>query len=130
MERSVAGVIIRGRRALLAQRGPSGSFEGRWEFPGGKVEEGESDPDALVREYEEELGLEVRATRLLGEVTFPHRGVERVLAAWLLEAPAFENLELAEHAAYRWADAAEIKSLSLVDSDRKVLEFVLPLLKD
>ena len=129
MERSVAGIIIRGQKALLAQRGPSGSFEGFWEFPGGKVESGESDQVALAREYSEELGLEVRASRLLGEVTFPHRGVERALAAWLVEAPSFERLELVEHQAYLWAGPGEIEKLNLVESDRKILEFVLPLLK-
>jgi 8-oxo-dGTP diphosphatase len=55
----VAAVIERGGRVLLSQRGPNGGQPGRWEFPGGKREPGESDEGALRREVEEELGITV-----------------------------------------------------------------------
>jgi 8-oxo-dGTP diphosphatase len=129
MERSVAGIILREGRVFIALRGPKGSFSGCWEFPGGKVEAGESDEAALAREFDEEFGLRVVAKELLGETLFPHRGKDRVLAAWLLEAPSFERLELVEHDDTKWAGAAELERLTLVDSDRRILEHVLPLLK-
>ena len=55
----VAAVIERGGRILVSQRGPAVGQAGRWEFPGGKRERGESDADALARELREELGVEV-----------------------------------------------------------------------
>jgi 8-oxo-dGTP diphosphatase len=55
----VAAVIERGGRILVSQRGPGVGQSGRWEFPGGKREAGESDRAALVRELREELGVEV-----------------------------------------------------------------------
>jgi 8-oxo-dGTP diphosphatase len=55
----VAAVIERGGRILVSQRGPDGGQPGRWEFPGGKREAGESDEAALARELREELGVEV-----------------------------------------------------------------------
>jgi 8-oxo-dGTP diphosphatase len=128
MERSVAGVLLHDGKAFVAKRGPAGSFGGCWEFPGGKVEPGESDEEALVREFDEEFGIAVSVKRLLGEALFPHRGADRVLAAWLIELAPFTRPKLLEHEAIRWAAAGELEGLRLVDSDRKILEYVLPLL--
>jgi len=128
MERSVAGVLIFDGRVFVAKRGPSGSFGGCWEFPGGKVEPGESDEEAILREFDEEFGIEVRATRLLGEILFPHNGRDRVLAAWLIEVPPFRHPRMIEHEELAWAGFDELEALRLVDSDRRLLDFVLPLL--
>ena len=56
----VAGLIYKDGRLLVCQRRPGGAFPLKWEFPGGKVEKGESDIDALRRELREELAVEVR----------------------------------------------------------------------
>ena len=55
----VGAVIVRDGLILCAQRGPGGNLAGMWEFPGGKIEPGESPRDALVREIDEELRCEV-----------------------------------------------------------------------
>jgi ADP-ribose pyrophosphatase len=128
MERSVAGVLIANGKVFVAQRGPSGSFGGRWEFPGGKVEGGESDETAVTREFDEEFGVRAKALRKLGEVVFPHRGVDRILAAWLIELEPFKKPALNEHDAVAWASAEELHKLELVDSDRDLLPYILPLL--
>ena len=61
----VAAALVDGeRRVLLQQRGPGRSMAGLWEFPGGKVEEGELPEPALVRELKEELGIDVEAANL------------------------------------------------------------------
>jgi 8-oxo-dGTP diphosphatase len=127
MERSVAGVLIREGKAFVAKRGPEGSFGGRWEFPGGKVEAGESDAEALRREFDEEFGVSVGALRMLGETVFPHRGADRLLAAWLIELAPFSRPRLIEHEEVAWVDASELEGLDLVDSDRRLLPYVLPL---
>jgi len=129
MERSVAGILINGGKVFVAKRGPQGSFGGCWEFPGGKVEAGESDQEALVREFEEEFSVAVSAKSLLGEIVFPHRGVDRILAAWLIEIKPYVRPRLIEHEEVSWADAPTLEELRLVDSDRRMLEFVLPVLK-
>lgn len=62
------GVVRRGDKVLIARRPPSGLLGGLWEFPGGKVEEGESPADAVERELREEVGIQVRVGRLLEKV--------------------------------------------------------------
>ncbi len=129
MERSVAGILLREGKVFIARRGLAGSFSGFWEFPGGKVEPGESDEEALVREFGEEFDLPIDAKKLLGEIVFPHRGKDRVLAAWLIELESNHGPRLLEHSEIAWKGSAELESLGFVDSDRKLLEFILPLLK-
>jgi len=128
MERSVAGILLYQDKAFVAQRGQGGSFGGCWEFPGGKVEPGERDEEAITREFDEEFGVHVDALRFLGEVVFPHRGIDRVLAAWLIEMEPYKRPHLLEHKAIAWATAEELSTLELVDSDRDLLPFVLPLI--
>ncbi|NOT35446.1 MAG: NUDIX domain-containing protein [Candidatus Eisenbacteria bacterium] len=61
----VAAVVRRADRVLFTRRPPGGPLGGLWEFPGGKLEVGESASEALTRELREELGVEARALRLL-----------------------------------------------------------------
>jgi 8-oxo-dGTP diphosphatase len=130
MERSVAGILVHRGKVFIAKRGQTGSFQGRWEFPGGKVEEGESDEAAIEREFREEFDIDIRALRSLGESIFPHRGEDRILAAWLIDLAPYMRPKLLEHEEIAWADATGLASLDLVDSDRKLLPIVLPLLAD
>ncbi len=64
MIRVSAGILSRGGRILICQRGGSGPMAGKWEFPGGKLAAGESAEEALVRELYEELGVRVRVQDL------------------------------------------------------------------
>lgn len=80
--RVVAAAIVDSTdRVLIAQRPAGKHMAGWWEFPGGKVAQGESDRDALERELREELGVEARAHRQLKMLTheYPDRVVELVL---------------------------------------------------
>lgn len=127
MPRSVAGIAIRDGLVLVARRLPGGEMGGTWEFPGGKLEPGEDDNQALVREFEEEFGLAVHVGKKLGQTWFEHSGKRYDLSA--IEV-GFESgpLELREHSEARWTGAAELSTLNLSDSDRSLLPFVLPLL--
>lgn len=123
----VATALLRDGAVLAAQRTRPPALAGRWELPGGRVEAGESEPDAVVRELREELGAQVRVTGRLG-TDLPVDGVVlRVHTAELDPAgPAPQPLE---HAALRWVDAAELPQLDWVDADRAVVADLAALLR-
>jgi 8-oxo-dGTP diphosphatase len=106
---------------LIAQR-PAGKWQaGRWEFPGGKIEQAETAGDAVVRELREELGVVVRAARPLGD--FPHDYPDRSvrIALWLVS--AWDGVpEGLDGQALRWVDLAALEHCDLLEADRPMLE--------
>jgi 8-oxo-dGTP diphosphatase len=118
-------------RVLVAQRG-SGSLAGLWEFPGGKVEPGEDDLAALVRECREELGVDVVPEAFLGEV--PLDGVvaggtpgASTLRVWWGRVAGGE-LVAHEHSELRWLPAEALEDLDWIPADRPLLPAVRGLL--
>ncbi len=120
----VAAGLIRGAQAdryLLRRRLKGSHLAGSWEFPGGKVELGESPPDALVRELREELGVEVRVGEIfaVGHHVYPEREVVLLVYECELVAGEPQALEVADFA---WFTAAEVCALDLPPADRPVVE--------
>ncbi|MFZ4618004.1 MAG: NUDIX domain-containing protein [Rectinemataceae bacterium] len=124
-DRSVATVVVVDHRVLLARRKPGGALGGLWEFPGGKLESGEDDRTALVREFDEEFAASLVPLRLIGETSFVHRGITRALAAWACRLANPGSLTLVEHESVGWFEPGALAGLDLVDSDRKLLPCVL-----
>jgi 8-oxo-dGTP diphosphatase len=121
MERSVAGILLRNCLFFIARRPPGGSMGLKWEFPGGKVEDRETEEEALSREFMEEFGARIRIARRLGEESFHHRGKQRLLAAWLISLEPGSVLETREHVEQIWVTRDDLESYDLADSDRKLL---------
>jgi 8-oxo-dGTP diphosphatase len=118
--RSVAGIAREGDKILIARRLPTGDLGNKWEFPGGKVEEGETDGEALVREYDEEFGVAVLPGPFLASASFVHNGKTYSLNAYEVRQQSLD-FTLREHSAWRWAELADIEGLDFADSDRKLL---------
>ncbi|TQS46601.1 (deoxy)nucleoside triphosphate pyrophosphohydrolase [Cryptosporangium phraense] len=116
----VGAAIINDRgQVLAAQRAEPDRLAGGWEFPGGKVEPGERDEAALVRECREELGVEVEVGERLGpDIPLAlGRGVLRVWLARALGEPA-----ALEHAALRWLDADSLDDVPWLPADAPLIE--------
>jgi 8-oxo-dGTP diphosphatase len=128
MPRSVAGIAIKDGLVLVARRLPGGEMGGTWEFPGGKLEPGEEDAQALKREYDEEFGVAIKAGQKLGQSWFEHSGKHYELAAIEIDLEP-GPLQLREHSETRWVGAEDLVALELADSDRALLPFVIHLLK-
>ncbi len=120
---SIACIALAGKKVLIAHRNPTGQMGGRWEFPGGKVEAGESDAEAVVREFREEFGVDVTVGEKIAEAVFVHNGTDVTLHAYRVFVP-HDGQEtpyvLTEHTGYRWAGIDEVEGLSFVDSDLKL----------
>jgi 8-oxo-dGTP diphosphatase len=127
----VGAAVVEGGRVLVARR-DGGPYDGCWEFPGGKVEPGESELDALVRECREELGLEVAPQAFLGEVVLDGAvgggapGASTLRVWWAR--PGAGAADALEHAELRWVRAEELDDLDWIGADRPLLPAVRALL--
>src|SRR5215475_5310837 len=115
----VGAAIIENGRVLACARAEPPEFAGRWEFPGGKVEPGESDAEALIRECVEELGVKVEVGARVGtEVRLAHGwAVLRVYAARLIGGDRPQPLE---HSDLRWLAAHELDTVQWLPADAPI----------
>jgi 8-oxo-dGTP diphosphatase len=114
----VGAAILRDGRVLAARRTAPVAAVGRWEFPGGKVESGETSEAALVREVAEELGCRVEVTGwLAGEVPIGAAHVLTVATARLL----IGEPDPVEHDVVRWLGAAQLGEVDWLEADRPFL---------
>jgi 8-oxo-dGTP diphosphatase len=128
----VGAALVDGDRVLVAQRS-GGPYDGCWEFPGGKVEPGEEELAALVREIGEELGVAVVPQAFLGEVVLD--GVvagglpgASTLRVWSARVETGSEVTAHEHSELRWLTADELESLDWIPADRPLLPGVRALL--
>jgi 8-oxo-dGTP diphosphatase len=127
----VGAALVADDRVLVAQRS-GGPYDGCWEFPGGKVEPGESDLSALARECREELGVAIVPQAFLGEVLLDGvvAGGEpgtSTLRVWWARIGGGE-LVAREHAGIRWVGADDLDDLAWIPADRPLLPAVKALL--
>lgn len=116
----VAAIIEQNGKILLAQRPPKADQAGLWEFPGGKVEAGESQPQALARELLEELAIIACPTRYIASHQREVSGRVIHLHAW--HVPRFDGeLVACEHSALAWCTPAEALSYDLAPADVPLL---------
>lgn len=112
--RVIAAVIQRGDRFLVCQRPLHKRHGGLWEFPGGKVESGESDRQAIERELREELGL--RVASVATEILSLHDPGSPFLIAFV-PVEVIGEAECREHAALKWLSMEELAVMPLAPSD-------------
>lgn len=118
----VAAVIINGGRVFATQRG-YGQWKDWWEFPGGKVEAGETHSQALRREIREELNTDIRVGPLLGTASSP----SPALIIYFYQCEVMSgSLDLLEAEASGWFTLQELPSLHWLPNDRHFVDQDLP----
>ena len=123
MSRSIACIDYRDGNIFIAKRQMVGDMGGRWEFPGGKIEEGEDLETAVIREMQEEFGVTVSVGKKITSGTFLHRGKQCTLDVLEIKFPhdGIKNkFILTEHTEYKWVPLASIPELNFVDSDLSI----------
>lgn len=123
LKRSIAGIAFKGDKILVMKRLPKGALANRWEFPGGKLEEGESPEEALVREWQEELEVDIKVGDQISESRFKH-GDDCFLLLSYRVYPKSENWVFHEHSEARWVTEKELFELDLAESDRRAAEII------
>jgi len=118
----VAAIIRRDDRIFATQRG-YGEFKDWWEFPGGKMEPGESPEEALVREIREELDAEISVDKFLSTIDWDYPSFHLTLHCYLCSLLS-EALHLNEHEAARWLGADELSSVQWLPADYAVLPLI------
>jgi 8-oxo-dGTP diphosphatase len=122
----VGAAIVDGDRVLVAQRSEPPSLAGLWEFPGGKVDPGETDEAALIRECREELAIDIMlGTRVGRDWPIGEHGVLRV---WLAGVVAGQPTAI-EHAALRWLTVDELNDVEWVPADRPIVDRLAAMLR-
>ncbi len=123
--RVVAAVVEREGRYLITQRREHAVLALLWEFPGGKVEPGEADEDALRRELKERLDADGKIGRKLGEKVHEYDGYRVALA--LYEATLVEGRPLVARRVkdFRWVGSADFDQYPFPDADQKTMDQLL-----
>lgn len=116
----VAAVIHRDGEIFATQRG-YGEFEGMWEFPGGKIEPGESPQAALHREIAEELGISIDIGSRLCTVEYDYPAFHLTMHCYLCSI-ANGTVELREHLSARWLTASTLHDVAWLPADIEVID--------
>ena len=115
----VAAILHRDGAYFATQRG-YGEFEGMWEFPGGKIEPGESSEDALKREIQEELGVDIVIEDLICTTEYDYPSFHLTMHCYLCRVEAGE-IELREHKSARWLRPEELGSVEWLPADKDII---------
>ena len=116
----VAEIIKKDNKVFIAERG-YGEFKGKWEFPGGKIEPGESGEEAIVREIKEELKSDIEVEQFFYEINDRHE--DRVFNVKFYICRLVKgDLVLTEHLNSKWVEPKDIVDADFMEADKVVLD--------
>lgn len=111
----VAAIIIKDKKIFATQRG-YGEFKDGWEFPGGKVEKGETPENTIVREIKEELDTEIKVKEYFDTVEYDYPNFHLSMKCYICSVLS-GKLELLEHEAAKWLDKDSLDSVAWLPAD-------------
>lgn len=123
----VAGILQKDDKILIARKAPGKSLEGYFEFPGGKIEEGETPEESLVRELVEEMTIKVKVNKYVGESIYDYGNIVVSLKGYTAEILEGE-ITLSDHDMYEWVTLEEINNYKLAPADIPLVEDLIRLM--
>ena len=122
--RVVAAIIRDGDKILATQRG-YGEYKDGWEFPGGKIEEGETPQEALAREIREEMVADIIVGEHLVTVEYDYSGFHLSMKCFWAELAEGTQVKLLEHEAAKWLSSDDLDSVDWLPADRAVVNAII-----
>lgn len=119
----VAAIIQDDTKHIFATQRGYGEWKGWWEFPGGKIETGETPEEALVREIHEELSANIRVDEFFCTVDYEYSDFHLTMHCYLCSLTS-EVLHLNEHEAARWITKKELDRIKWLPADLQVIEML------
>lgn len=119
----VAAVIKKDDKIFCCQRGQKGECAYKWEFPGGKIEPGETKEEALVREIKEELNCNISIDKFISTVNYEYKTFSLTMHVYLCSLKDNEPV-LLEHKASIWCDKDKLKELDFAEADKLFLDVI------
>jgi 8-oxo-dGTP diphosphatase len=113
-------IVMDGNKVLVTQRSEHMPHPLKWEFPGGKLKEGETPERCIIREIREELGVEIEVRQLLPSVRHIYGKDSIKLIPFICRIKSGE-IALAEHRSFLWADCADLDQVDFLEADVEVV---------
>jgi len=120
----VAGVVVHDNRIMIARRSSAKSNAGLWEFPGGKVDHGENDQDALTREFTEEFGMSIIPRNFLGTFQFYSPTLSIELRVWFAKMKT-KPVHSTDHDMIEWVSAKQLSEYTFSPADIPAVERII-----
>lgn len=127
-----AAIILRtnpktNQKEIFATQRGYGEYKDAWEFPGGKIEPGETPEQCIVREIKEELETQIKPEKLIGLVDYDYAGFHLTMHC-ILCSVIFGDLKLLEHEAARWLNKDNLYDVEWLPADKLILDKVINIL--
>ena len=120
MKKVICGLIFNSKGQLLITRRSKGDYKGQWEFPGGKVENKESDLDCLHRELAEELDVKVQIHFKFTEFDYQYPDFSVNLSSYICSMND-QIIKLVDHDMYKWIKISEVDFFKFLSADKEIL---------
>ena len=117
----VCAVIENNGKIFTCQRNSYGECAYKWEFPGGKIEPGETHEEALIREVKEELNCIIKVNKYITTIEHEYNTFNLTLHVYLCSL-IDSDPQISEHIDYKWCDKEELKTLDFAEADYKFLD--------
>ena len=118
----VAAIIVKDDKILATQRG-YGEFINQWEFPGGKIEDGETKEEALIREVKEELNVLINIEKFAINIKYQYPNFFLDMDCYIASLKE-GKIELLEHNNAKWLTVEELDSINWIPADIQIIDFL------